>query len=77
RLGHLHTDTILQMACKGLVSGMSISSSTPPLNCCEPCIKGKQTHEEILKHTSICTNIILRCVFSDLYGPMLTQSHQG
>ena len=76
RLGHLSTDSVLQMACRNLVNGMQISGGSPPQPC-EPCLKGKQTRLEIQKSTKTCVDHILGRIFTDICGKMPTRSPEG
>ena len=43
RLSHANFQTILDMACTGVVTGMPTDLSLTP-QACDPCIRGKQTH---------------------------------
>ncbi len=47
RLGHLHSEAILQMVRKGMVKGMEIRSNHMDTKICEACLHGKQTQAEI------------------------------
>jgi len=47
RLGHLHSEAILQMACKGIVRGMEISRDHGETKICQPCLDSKQTCTKI------------------------------
>ena len=70
RLGHLSTDSVLQMARCNLVNGMQISGGSPPRPC-EPCLKGKQTRLEIRKSTETCADHILGRIFTDVCSKCL------
>ena len=60
-----------------MVTGMDISSDDTSGSTCIPCLEGKQTQDEILKESSTKHPHILHQIYSDLCGPMQTQSHQG
>jgi len=78
-LGHLNVDSVIKMAHKGMVNGMTITGDTMrnAVGTCKPCIKGKHAQHTIEKQTDTCTNAILGHVFSDLCGPMQTRLHEG
>jgi hypothetical protein len=76
-LAHLSTDTVVQMVRKGMVKGMEITGNATCTTPCEPCLQGKQTHDEIHKATETCADVVLGCVFSDVCGKMGTCSHRG
>jgi hypothetical protein len=76
-LGHLNTNNVLCMVCKGMVKGMEITGGSTPSTICEPCIKGKQTCAKICKETETRADAVLGCVFSDICGKLPMQSHQG
>ena len=76
RLGHLSTDSVLQMACRNLVNGMQISGGSPTRPC-KPCLKGKQTRLEIQKSTETHADHILGRIFTDICGKMPTCSPEG
>jgi len=65
------------MADEELVTGMMISDREPCAQLCEPCLKGKQTCEKIHKTTSTHSEHVLGHIFSDMCGPLPTQSHRG
>jgi hypothetical protein len=77
RLGHLNHDDVLSMVKRGMVRGMEIIGGSSHLSPCEPCITGKQTRSEILKHTETRSDIILGRVFSDVCGKLPARSHSG
>jgi hypothetical protein len=77
RLAHLNTDTIVQMVRKGMVKGMEITGNAMHTTPCEPCLQGKQTHDEIHKATESCADVVLGRIFSDVCGKMGTCSHRG
>ena len=77
QLGHLNTDNIVRMACKGMTKGMEIIGGNNPSSICEPCIKGKQTHAEIRRETDTCADEVLSHVFSDICILFTTCSYQG
>ena len=56
---------------------MDISSDDISGSTCIPCLKGKQTWDEILKESSTKHPHILHQIYSDLCGPMQTQSCHG
>ncbi|TFY61846.1 hypothetical protein EVG20_g6900 [Dentipellis fragilis] len=64
---------------KGMVKGMKIvgDKMKKAVEVCVPCLKGKQTREDIPKETEMCAVVILGHVYSDVCGPMQTQSCQG
>jgi hypothetical protein len=76
-LGHLHTKAVTCMADEGLVTSMEISDREPRTQLCNPCLEGKQTHEVIHKTTSTRSKHMLGCIFTDVCGPLPTQSHRG
>ncbi|TFY83815.1 hypothetical protein EWM64_g181 [Hericium alpestre] len=67
------------MVKKSMVTGMDIvgSASCKALGTCTPCIKGKQSHEDVPKMTNMRATEPLGRLFSDVCGPMQTQSCQG
>jgi hypothetical protein len=77
RLGHLHDDAVTRMVRKGMVCGMEIISSALRTSPCEPCLKGKQTHNEILKSTEMRADTVLERIFSDVCSKLPTKSHEG
>ncbi len=77
RLGHLHEDTVLYMLKHGLICGMDLSETQLSTTPCQPCLKGKQTQSNIPKQTVMHADTILRCIHSDLCGPLSMQSHSG
>ncbi|TFY75537.1 hypothetical protein EWM64_g8475, partial [Hericium alpestre] len=78
-LGHINTNSVLQMVKKSMVMGMDIvgSASHKALGTCTPCIKGKQSREDVPKMTNTPVTEPLGCLFSDMCGPMQMQSCQG
>jgi hypothetical protein len=76
-LGHLYTKAITRMIDKNLMTGMEISNRELTTQPCKPCLKGKQTHEEIHKVTSTRSEHVLGRIFSDVCSPLPTQSHRG
>jgi hypothetical protein len=76
-LAHLSTDTIVQMVRKGMVKGMEITGNAMHTTPCEPCLQGKQTHDEIHKATETHADVVLGRVFSDVCGKMGMCSHRG
>jgi hypothetical protein len=56
---------------------MEISNREPCIQPCNPCLEGKQTREVIHKSTPICSEHMLGCIFTDVCGPLPTQSHRG
>ena len=60
-----------------MVTGMDISSDDISGSTCIPCLKGKQTRDKILKESSTKHPCILHRIYSDLCGPMKTQSRHG
>ena len=60
---------------QGMVRGMEITGSGSQPSPCKPCITGKQTHSEILKHTETRSNTILGQVFSNVCGKLPVHSH--
>jgi GAG-pre-integrase domain len=75
-LGHVSSGTILRMAREGLVNGMVIMGPTDSTSICKTCLVGKQSCIDISKSTNMHTTKILRHVFLDICGKLLTQSHQ-
>jgi hypothetical protein len=76
-LGHLHHNAVTCMADEGLMTSMMISDREPHAQPCELCLKGKQTHKKIHKTTSTCSEHVLGHIFSNVCGPLPTQSHRG
>ena len=68
-LGHVNYATIVDMAKRGLVTGMHVDLSTlPPI--CRHCILGKQTKKAVPKtRQGQRAGRILDIVYSDLTGP--------
>ena len=54
---------------KNLIRGMDILPGTKePSSVCKPCVEGKHICTPIPKETSTCTNTVLGCIFSDVWG---------
>src|SRR5258707_6846033 len=77
RLGHLHSEAILQMACKGMVKGMEIRGDHMDTKLCKACLNSKQTRAEIRKTMEVHSDEVLGRMFSDVCGRLPTTSHQG
>jgi hypothetical protein len=75
RLGHLHHNAITRMADEELMTGMTISDREPRAQPCELCLEGKQTRGKIHKTTSTRSEHVLGRIFSDVCGPLPTQSY--
>jgi transposase InsO family protein len=60
-----------------MVRGMEIVGGGSHPTPCKPCITGKQTRSEILKHTETRSDNVLERVFSDVCGKLPTRSHSG
>jgi hypothetical protein len=76
-LGHLNDEAVQHMVRKGMVQGMEITGGGTPTAQCEPCIKGKQSHAEILKKTKSRTDTVLGRIFSDVCSKLPTRSIEG
>ena len=77
RLSHLNFNAIIQMADKGLMTGMTVSNRQVPSSPCEPCLEGKQTHKVIYKIAMMHTEHVLGHVHTDVCGPLPIHSHHG
>ena len=77
RLAHLDHDAVMRMMKRGMVRGMEIVGGSSKAAPCEPCLKGKQTRSEILKHTETRSDTVLGRVFSDVCRKLPTRSHVG
>jgi transposase InsO family protein len=77
RLAHLDYDSVLKMVRRGMVRGMEITGGNVQPASCEPCLTGKQTRSEILRHTENRSDVVLGRVFSDVCGKLPTRSHSG
>ena len=77
RLAHLDHDAMMRMVRRGMVCGMEIVSGSSQPTPCKPCLKGKQTRSEILKHTETRSDTVLGRIFSDVCGKLPTRSHVG
>ncbi|CAL1698121.1 unnamed protein product [Somion occarium] len=78
RLGHINYDYVLKMFRNGLAQGMEIvGSTTPKMEVCAPCVKGKQTRTIIPSTSSVKSPHVNYRVHSDNCGPMQTPSHLG
>jgi hypothetical protein len=77
QLGHISLDAVKRLLRHKMVTGMDISSDDTSRSTCIPCLEGKQTRDEILKESSTKHPRILHRIYSDLCGPMQTQSHHG
>ena len=76
-LGHANLQTVLNMACTGVVTGMPADLSLAP-QACDSCIWGKQTHRPILKQREgRWAERDLGQVFVDLCVPHSVTSHSG
>jgi GAG-pre-integrase domain len=70
RLGHTHYEAIHTMINKNLIRGMDILPGTKePSSVCKPCVEGKHVCTPIPKETSTCTDTVLGCIFSNVWGP--------
>jgi hypothetical protein len=68
-LGHVNNHAIIQLATKGLATGMPIDLSTLP-GACDACIKGKQTHIHVpLVREGKRATEPLEVIYVDLIGP--------
>jgi hypothetical protein len=77
RLGRLHVDTISHMANKGPLTRMEIKGSNTAMGPCNPCLKGKQTREEICKTMVTRADCALNHVSSDARELLATQTQNG
>jgi hypothetical protein len=69
RLGHANNHAIIQLATKGLATGMPVDLSTMP-GACDACVKGKQTrtHVPSVREGKRATEPLEK-IFVDLTGP--------
>jgi hypothetical protein len=65
------------MAKKGLANRLEISGGSTTSGPCDPCLKGKQTHEEIRRMMVTCADCALDNVFSDIRKLLATQTQNG
>ena len=77
RLGHISLNAVKQLSKRDMVTGMEISPSNIKGPTCVPCLEGKQTRDEIPNQSNTIHPRVLHRVYSDLCGPMQTQSRQG
>ncbi|GBE88168.1 Retrovirus-related Pol polyprotein from transposon TNT 1-94 [Sparassis crispa] len=77
RLGHISVDSVLKMVRKGMVKGMSIVGEKVSNVTCKPCLHGKQTRQPIPKESDVENPHILHRTYSDVCGPMQTQTRSG
>ncbi len=76
-LGHCNIRSIVDMARKGSVEGMTIDLSSA-LPKCTHCVLGKQTHLPVPKiREGLKAGVRLEKVYVDLCGPMPCVSHSG
>ncbi|GBE88792.1 Retrovirus-related Pol polyprotein from transposon TNT 1-94 [Sparassis crispa] len=76
-LGHISVDSVLKIVRKGMVKGMSIVGEKVSNVSCKPCLHGKQTRQPILKESDVKNPRILHRTYSDVCGPMQTQTQSG
>lgn len=77
RLGHVNTQSIVNMLDKGMVQGMKIDLSSEPPKC-QHCILGKQIRSSVpRKREGEKAKGILDIVHIDLTGPQATKSASG
>jgi hypothetical protein len=76
RLGHIALDAVKQLSSHNMVTGMEIGSDDATGHTCVPCLEGKQTRDNIPKKSTTIHPRILYRIYSDLCGPMETESHQ-
>ena len=78
RLGHANMDAVRALFSKGLVlGGELIQSKGVELDVCKPCLEGKQTRSPIPKDSGISNPRVLFRIFSDVCGPMQTETYYG
>jgi Reverse transcriptase (RNA-dependent DNA polymerase)/gag-polypeptide of LTR copia-type/GAG-pre-integrase domain len=77
RLGHISYEAVKRLLRRKMVTGMDISSNDASGLTCVPCLEGKQTRDIIPKESSTKHPRILHRIYSDLCGPMQTQSRHG
>jgi ribosome-associated toxin RatA of RatAB toxin-antitoxin module len=74
-LGHCNTQSIINMAKKGVTKGMPIDLSLLPANC-HHCTIRKQSHSQISKiQEGVKADKCLGRVYVDICGPMAITSH--
>ncbi|GBE82734.1 hypothetical protein SCP_0411190 [Sparassis crispa] len=76
-LGHISVDSVLKMVRKGMVKGMSIVGEKVSNVTCKPCLHGKQTRQPIPKESDVENPCVLHRTYSDVCGPMQTQTRSG
>ena len=77
RLGHISLTAVKHLLRHDMVTGMEISSDDASGSTCIPCLEGKQTRDEIPKESTTKHPRVLHRIYSDLCGPMQTQSRHG
>ena len=77
RLCHVNYRYLHELYQKGLVSGLTMSSSSPEPRICEPCIMGKQHRDPFPHQATHRATQLLELIHSDLHGPLPVQSHSG
>jgi len=75
RFSHLNYPDLKSMISKNLVTGISIKSLSTPDPICEPCLAGNQ--RRIVNKTATRHHHPLDLVYTDLHGPVPTQSPEG
>jgi hypothetical protein len=74
RMCHLGRDYVDQLVREDLVEDLTLTSTSPMAELCEPCISGKQHCAPFPKTAERATGL-LDCIFSDVHGPMPVAGH--
>jgi len=74
RMCHLGHDHIDQLVHEDLMEDLTLTSTSPMAELCEPCISGKQHHAPFPKTAERATGL-LDHIFSNVHGPMPVAGH--
>ena len=77
RCSHLNFADLKHMHLHKVVSGMTLTSLSPPDPICEPCVLGKQHRHDVPKTATSRQSRLLGLVHSDLKGPLPVASREG
>ncbi len=76
-LGHPGMKAVIAMHKKGLVTGMEVDESEPPMDQCEACVQGKQTVAPYPKKSETEFTEIGEMTVMDTWGPASTKGIRG
>lgn len=77
RLGHISQDRLESLLKNKLVVNLKLDSETPMSGLCDACILGKQHRSLFPQQAENRHSLPLDLIFSDVHGPLPTQTVQG